>query len=190
MRGFTHRSTVDAVLAWIDAQHLSIATENIQATKAAGRVLAADVTSSVNVPGFPKAMMDGFAVQANSSMGSSPYNPQQFRIVGQSLPGEACHAVVSRDTCVRIMTGAPMPNGADAVIPVEYTEHDQSTATLLEQVSPGKHVAVVGEDIRADAIVLHAGRRLRPQDLGVLASIGVRDVRRQVPPTRASGHYR
>src|SRR5262245_50145946 len=91
MRGFTQRTTVEAALAWIGSALSEcgrLGVEDVPLIDAAGRVLAQDVTSSVNVPGFHRATMDGFALRAEETQGASPYNPLRLRVLGVSLPGQ------------------------------------------------------------------------------------------------------
>ena len=175
MRGFTHRSTVEDARAWVD-QHSSCLPEmELSLSEAAGRVLGQEIISEVNVPDFARSMMDGYAVRAEDTSGASPYNPLALEIHGEILPGQAPTTPVHTGTTVRIMTGAPLPEGADAVIPaekVQETERDDQIQVLAD-VSPGKHVGQPGEDISVGEVVLPAHRRLRPQDIGVLSSIGV-----------------
>jgi molybdopterin molybdotransferase len=198
MRGFAERATVEQTLAWLDAQLPAferLPTETVGLSAAAGRVPARDVASRVDVPSFDRSMMDGFAVRAEDTYGATPYNPLPLRIIGTCLPGEPFAGRVERGTAVRIMTGAPLPAGADGVLPVEETEIDgtgsfagrpgssaggtESSAgragemlSALGAVSIGKHVGGVGEDVRTGDMVVRAGRALRPQDIGLLSSIG------------------
>jgi molybdopterin molybdotransferase len=141
-----------------------------------GRVLAEDVVSSINVPAFARSAMDGYALRAAETAGAGIYNPLTFRVVGQSMPGRACEVTVKAGEAVRIMTGAPLPDGADAVVPAEYTRETDVGVEITEPIATGKHIGRVGEDIAAGTIVLPAGRRLRPQDVGVLASLGIAEV--------------
>jgi molybdopterin molybdotransferase len=113
--------------------------------------------------------MDGYAVVADATEGASPYNRIPFTVVGDALPGAPFSGTVARGDAVRIMTGAPIPDGADAVLPAEFVEDAAATTT----VSPGKNIGRRGEDITAATTLMTAGRVLRPQDLGVLSSIGV-----------------
>ena len=179
MRGFARRHTVDAALAWLDAQLLPLGAETVPLQAAAGRVLATPVVSDVNVPGFDRATMDGYAVVAESTEGATAYNRLPLVVIGDSLPGRPFHGSVAAGQAVRIMTGAPMPQGCDAVLPAEFVEHDPGTAgvSALAAVSPGKHVGRLGEDIVRGATLFQPGRVLRPQDLGLLSSVGVGDVR-------------
>lgn len=179
MRGFAQRTTVEDARAWIDSvlpPAAELPQETVPLHDAAGRVLAQDVTSTVNVPAFARSMMDGFALRGEDTYGATPYNSLRLLIVGTCLPGKAFQGTVGAGEAVRIMTGAPLPNGADAVLQVEITEVEGESLIVLGQVSQGKHVGQIGEDIRAGDIVAKAGRQLRPQDIGVLASIGCQQV--------------
>ena len=176
MRGFTRRTTVADALVWLDSQLNRLPAEAVALCEAAGRVLASDVAAGVDVPGFVRSMMDGFALRATDTLGASPYNRLSLEVVGQSMPGRPWGGLVARGQAVRIMTGAPLPAGADAVLPAEFVEIDGHRILAQGAVSPGKHVGQVGEDIAAGSTVLHTGRVLRPQDIGVLASIGVGQV--------------
>jgi molybdopterin molybdotransferase len=164
---------VSDVWQWLQDNIQPLPPEAIPVTTAAGRVLASAVTSEVDVPAFARSMMDGYAVQAADTSGASTYNPVPLAVIDQSLPGQPARRTVTAGQAVRIMTGAPLPTGADAVLPVEYVRADSASILALADTSPGKHVAEPGEDIAAGFEVLPGGRRLRPQDIGVLVSIGV-----------------
>ncbi|MHB1034300.1 MAG: molybdopterin molybdotransferase MoeA [Pirellulales bacterium] len=176
MRGFARRVTVEAAIAWVDAQTATLPPETVGLFEAAGRVLAAPVTSTVDVPGFDRAMMDGFAVLAADTQGASAYQRMPLAILGEALPGRPFAGRVAAGQAVRIMTGTPMPAGADAVLPAEQVEIAGGRVLVQGDVPPGKHIGLRGEDIRAGTVVLTAGRRLRPQDIGVLSSIGMAEV--------------
>jgi len=173
MRGFTRRHTVQAALAWLDEQLHPLEAEVVPLRAAAGRVLAASVVADVDVPGFDRATMDGYAVVASSTEGATAYNPLPLTVVGESMPGSPFDGSVSAGTAVRIMTGAPIPGGADAVLPAEWVEEAAGQSIrALNAVSPGKNLGPRGEDILRGTILLEGGRVLRPQDLGVLSSTG------------------
>jgi molybdopterin molybdotransferase len=179
MRGFLHRHTVAEALAWLDAQVRPPEAESLPLRMAAGRVLATAVVSDVDVPSFDRATMDGYAVSADSTEGATPYNRLPLVVVGDSMPGRPFEGSVGVGQSVRIMTGAPLPPGCDAVLPAEWIEDVDGTnavVSALAAVSPGKHVGRRGEDIALGTTLLQAGRMLRPQDLGVLSSTGVGDV--------------
>jgi molybdopterin molybdotransferase len=179
MRGFLHRATVEAAVSWIDSvvpEWSRLQTEHVSLFAAASRVLARDITSQVEVPGFARSMMDGYALRAEETYGATPYNSLSLQVIGTCLPGTPFPRAVARGQAVRIMTGAPLPAGADAVLPVENSELDGQTLMATAEVSVGKNIGSVGEDVKTGDSVLHAGRVLRPQDVGVLSSIGVYDV--------------
>jgi len=136
-------------------------------------VLAGEVISPVAVPGFVRAMMDGYAVRAADTEGASAYNRLPLRLVGEVRPGQAPTVSVGPQEAVRIATGAPLPPGADAVLPVEWAAEFAEYLEAMATVTPGRHTSPVGEDISAGQILFQRGRRLRPQDLGVLASVGI-----------------
>jgi len=176
MRGFRQRHTVDAALAWLDAQLRPLLSEIVPLRAAAGRVLAASVVSNVDVPGFDRATMDGYALVADSTEGATAYTRIPLNVIGDSMPGAAFEGSVSPGEAVRVMTGAPLPRGADAVLPAEFVEAEPRAIHALAAVSPGKNVGKRGEDIQRGTTLLAPGRVLRPQDLGVLSSIGQGEV--------------
>jgi molybdopterin molybdotransferase len=179
MRGFAHRHTVESALAWLDAQLRPPGTEILPLRAVAGRVLATPIVSRVDVPGFDRATMDGYAVAAESTEGATSYNRLPLVVIGDSLPGHPFQGSVGTGQGVRIMTGAPLPPGCDAVLPAEWVENEAATADIvsaLAAVSPGKHVGRRGEDIVRGTTLFQPGRVLRPQDLGLLSSVGVGEV--------------
>jgi molybdopterin molybdotransferase len=175
MRGFARRHTVEDALAVLDAHLLPLSAEPCPLRRANGRVLADDIVSGVDVPGFDRATMDGYAVVALSTDGATPYTPLPLTVVGESLPARPFDGTVASGEAVRIMTGAPVPSGCDAVVPAEWIEGatDASQVAAVGSVSPGKNVGRIGEDVARGTTVHDRGRILRPQDLGVLSSIGV-----------------
>jgi molybdopterin molybdotransferase len=164
MTGFTARTPVADVLVLIDQRVAALPPEVVPVTAAAGRVLAAPVVSAVNVPAFPRCMMDGYAVRTADT------DPR--RVVGVALPGRPFAGVVGAAECVRVTTGAALPAGADAVLMAELAEAAGDVVTARATLTAGKHVGRVGEDVTAGREILGAGRVLRPQDVGLLASIG------------------
>jgi molybdopterin molybdotransferase len=129
------------------------------------------------VPSFDRSAMDGYALRAEETFGAGLYNPLEFQVVGDAWPGCGFSEMVRAGQAVRIMTGAPIPDGANAVLMAEAAELvSPTTIRITEAVSPGRHIGKAGEDIRRGETLLKAGRLLRPQDLGVLASIGLATV--------------
>jgi len=176
MRGFAERADVEDVLAFLTRETRPLAAEDVPLLESFGRVLAEDVSSAVDVPGFARSAMDGYAIRGEASFGASAYESIRFALVGTSLPGRPFEGRLEAGQAVRIMTGAPLPGGADAVAKAEICEERERVVLVSEPVAPQKNVGAVGEDIRSGDLVLHAGRRLRPQDVGLLASIGRADI--------------
>lgn len=181
MKGFSSRSTVEQAMVWLDSQarvvRPSIGSEMLAVRHAAGRVLLSDVLSRVDVPMFDRAMMDGFALHAEDTSGASTYNRLELNVVGTALPNQPFPGIIQRGQAIRIMTGSPVPDGANAVLPVEQTESDSlDVVSILGELPPQKNIGLKGEDIRAGETALTAGRILRPQDVGLLSSIGVGEV--------------
>ena len=141
MRGFARRHTVAAALEWLDAQLRLLDAETVPLGLAAGRVLASSAVSDVDVPGFDRATMDGYAVDAASTDGAGSYNRLRLTVIGDSMPGRPFEGVVRSGEAVRVMTGAPVPRGADAVLPAEFVEiDDPSEASVPDHPEAGLHV--------------------------------------------------
>jgi molybdopterin molybdotransferase len=175
MKGFRDRAEVADVLQLLDRRAKALPGEPVPLLAASGRVLAAGIVSPVDVPAFARAAMDGFAVRAEDTFGADTYNPLPLAVVGEAMPARPFSGTVKPGEAVRIMTGAPIPVGADAVLIAEVAQLESGGGRVLarEPVSPGRHVGRIGEDVAKGREVLPAGRRLRPQDIGLLASIGV-----------------
>lgn len=176
MRGFHSRKPVDEVLAWIDTEVSLLGSESVALTSAHGRVLAAPIVSSIDVPAFDRSAMDGFALRAEETVGAGDYNPLPFAVIGVSMPGQPFDGEIRRGQAVRIMTGAPVPSGADAVLPAEFATEKDGNVQITDAVSPCKHVGRTGEDVQSGSTLLEPGHRLRPQDCGLIASIGMAEV--------------
>jgi molybdopterin molybdotransferase len=185
MRGFQDRAEVEDVWRLLDSRLQPLPAETVDLRQAPGRVLARDVTSDVAVPAFDRAAMDGYAVRGAETFGAGPYNPLELAVVGVALPGKPYAAALKAGQAVRIMTGAPVPAGADAVLQAEAAEEADGRVRIVEPVPPGRHIGKRGEDIEPGTVVLKTGRVLRPQDVGVLASIGAAAVEVHRRPTVA-----
>jgi molybdopterin molybdotransferase len=176
MRGFRSRTPVEDALAWIDTNVGSLNSEAVGLADAHGRVLASAITSPINVPAFDRSAMDGFAVKSAETVGAGDYNPLSFRIVGASMPGQPFDGKVGSGESVRIMTGAPIPGGVDAVVPAEYATVRENMVEITTAVASLKHIGRTAEDVASGTTVLEIGRRLRPQDVGLIASLGLAEV--------------
>ncbi len=143
--------------------------ENVPLPQALNRVLAEDVVSSMNVPGHTNSAMDGYAVRAGDLPATGNAS---LKVIGTSWAGRPFEDRVATGECVRIMTGAAMPDEADTVIMQEHVDASEDTVVIDDRARPGQHVRKAGEDIAAGAVALPAGTLLRPAQLGVMASIG------------------
>jgi molybdopterin molybdotransferase len=147
---------------------------DVDLADALGLVLAVDVTTDDPVPPFANTAMDGYAIQAPDALGATATRPVRLRVVGDLPAGKAPDRPVGPGEAIRIMTGAPMPEGADAVVMVERTRRDGDDGVLIEHAArPGDHVRAAGGDLAAGAPVFAAGTVVQPGHVGVLASIGV-----------------
>jgi putative molybdopterin biosynthesis protein len=147
--------------------------------EALGRVLAEDMRAAVDVPGFDRSNMDGFALRAADTYGAMEEKPVLLRLNGEVVPTGIVPAIeVRAGTATTIATGGMIPRGADAVLPVEYTDIEADGATLIVRrpVVPGENLSFAGTDIGTGELVLFAGTRMTSRDTGVLAAIGAHEV--------------
>ncbi len=176
MKGFRHRVTVEeAVAAALDGI-APLPAESVPVTDSPGRILAHPVSSTVDVPPFRRSAMDGYAVVAEDTFGATAYDPVILPVIGTSMPGVGAPVALQPGMAIRIMTGAPVPEGADAVLRAEDGNPRGDDVEVRASVAAGRNVGRVGEDIAAGTVVLGAGRRLLPADVGLLASIGATPV--------------
>jgi len=141
-------------------------------------VLAEDVTAETSVPSFEKSAMDGYALIAEETFGASPTNPALLRLIGESKIGETPRIVLHRGETAAIATGAPVPQGANAVVMVENTKRlETGDIEIHAPVAPEENVAQVGEDVKQGAVVLERGRKLKPPDLGLIVALGLMTVK-------------
>jgi len=150
-------------------------TEDISIRDCPGRVLATHTIAPRNVPHFRRSAMDGYAMRAADTLGASPLNPVMLQLSD----------VVEEGTCTRIGTGQHMPEGADAVMMIEDTISMGDMIEIRAQLHPGKNVGDIGEDIRKNEILFNKGHLLRACDVGVLASLGIREVKVYCKPVVA-----
>lgn len=158
-------------------------SEEVPLEKAAGRILSTHVTSEIDLPLFTNSSMDGFAVKAEDVHGADPSSPVRLQIIEDIPAGKEPSRVIEKNQASRIMTGAPLPEGADAVVPIEDTDQYELESRkelvlpdeieIYRSIKPGAYVRKKGEDISARDTVLKANSQLRPQDLGLLAMLGI-----------------
>jgi len=157
-----------------------VATETISLIASANRVLAVDIAAAHDLPVFDNSSMDGFAIRAADSTSAAPASRVTLRVVADIPAGSTPKVALAKGEAARIMTGAQMPQGADTVIPVEDTDFDSSkagslppeTVSFSRTVETGENVRRRGMDLQTDEVILYKGRALKPQDLGLLATLG------------------
>lgn len=179
MRPFTATIPLAEAHARLRANaHPTARVETVALDVLPGRVLAADVTAGASVPPFARAMMDGFAVRADDTAGATPDVPRELDVVGRVFTGEVFGGTVDVGQAVEIATGAPLPDGATAVVMVEDTAPASapSRVRVHASVTSGQHVGRAGADIAAGSVVLRAGDHLQPARVGVLAALGLTSV--------------
>lgn len=137
-----------------------------------GLSLAQDAVASDHIPPFDNSAMDGYAVRAEDVTGASSEAPVELEVVGDLPAGYTAETEVDEGQALRIMTGAPLPGGADTVIPVESTRAQAGKVLVFEGLPRGSHVRVAGEDVKAGDKVMAAGTSIGPAELGMLASLG------------------
>jgi molybdopterin molybdotransferase len=170
--------TVEEAQRRLAAEVPSPADEEVALADALGAALAEDVTSDVDMPPFDRALMDGYAVIAADT-------PGELDVVEQIPAGHAPTRRVARGQCAKIMTGAPVPEGADAVQQVEKTNGGSPRVRILEAATPGKNVGAKASDFRRGAVALARGTLVRPQEIAVLATVGRTRVRTYRRPSCA-----
>lgn len=164
-----HPIDVEEARRRVLAQVRPLAGEPVALADSLDRVLAADVSAEQDVPGFDNSAMDGFAVVAADTVDA----PTVLLVVGESRAGRPARVALTPGHAIRISTGAMLPEAADAVVRVEDTREREDGVEVATTVEADHNVRRAGEDIRAGAVVLKAGARLGPAELGVLAAVGV-----------------
>jgi len=166
----------DDVSKTIASLSLSADTEYVDLTAAHGRVLAEPIAADIDVPGFDRASMDGYAVRARDTVDASEVDPATLDLVGTVHAGEEPDVTVEPGTCVEISTGAVMPDGSDAVVVVERTDEIETGGEprieIRSTVTPSENVMLAGTDIAAGMRALGAGTRLTPREIGLLSAVG------------------
>ena len=168
----THVRTVEEHVAAVLAGTAPTPVESVPIDRALGLVLGADVASLVDLPGFDNSAMDGYAVRLADVAGARAEAPVTLPVVDDVPAGDDRLVVLAPGTAVRIMTGAPVPAGAEAIIPFEDTDRGTTSVRLRRTPSAGDHVRRRGEDVTAGSVVLAAGAVVGPAQVGLLAASG------------------
>jgi molybdopterin molybdotransferase len=150
--------------------------------EALGLALAEDVHADISLPGFDNSSMDGYAVVAADVAGASEDNPVALPVVGEIGAGRASILALSPGSAVKIMTGAPVPAGADAVVPYEWTDRGVAQVRITRAPEPGAHIRPIGSDVRQGDLLVEEGTVLGPRHLGLLAAVGRATVRTRPRP--------
>ena len=158
-------------------QGWQLETELLEIRKAAGRILAQDISAPDNVPGFRRSTVDGYALHSADTAAAGDSIPVLLKLRGYVEMGKAAAFPVNRGECAYVPTGAMIPDSADAVVMIEFTENtDENTVAIYEPAAVGKNIAQAGEDMRIGEKALSKGSCLRPQEIGLLASLGIGQV--------------
>ncbi|WP_299028358.1 gephyrin-like molybdotransferase Glp [uncultured Thermanaerothrix sp.] len=176
--------SVEEVIERILDQLKPLPPETIPLDQALGRVLARPIVAPLDLPPFANSSVDGFAVRAADVSTASPEHPVELTVIADIPAGVFPHIPLSAGCAAQIMTGAPLPDGADAVVPVEHTNlsfqkvahQPPSIVRIFTPVRPGDNIRPKGQDLTQGQLVFAAGHRLRPQDLGLLAALGMSKV--------------
>jgi len=177
-----HVKTPEEVLALIESEFVGAAEpEMVSLSAAIGRVLAEDIAATEYVPDFNRSTVDGFAVRARDTFGCTDSIPAILTLQGEVFMGEGADFVLEPECCAAVPTGGAVPEGADSVVMVEYTEdYGDGTIGMSKAAAPGQNMIFRGDDVYPGKVVLKKGRVLSSQDIGALAAIG----RVQVPVRR------
>jgi len=151
--------------------------EEVSLDEALGRVLAEDVKSPIDSPPFDRSAVDGYAVRAEDTFQAREYAPVELEVIDEITAGMESKAEVTHGKAVKLMTGNKMPKGADAVIMQEHVRREGNKIYVLRPVAPGQNVAFRGEDVKKGQVILKRGQILRPQDLSLLKSVGIKRVK-------------
>lgn len=168
--------TVEEARERILARFASLPAEDVPLTEALGRVLAVDAVSHENLPPFPNSAMDGYAFRSEDAAGAGPDAPKQLRLAGEVPAGSVYAGRVQPGEAVRILTGAALPDGADAVLQQELTAVRDGVVSLLAAAPVGNNIRWPGEDVRPGQLLVPAGTEIGPAEIALLAATGVHPV--------------
>jgi len=157
-------------------------SEEVEILNALNRTLAEDIKSKMDIPPFDRSAMDGYAIKAEDSFGASLKNPKKIKLVGSIEIGEFSRLKIEKGEAIKISTGAPLPEGSDAVIKIEDTEIENDLISLFISLVPGKNIAIKGEDIKKGTHVLNSGLDLKAEHIALLTSLGFQTIKVRIKP--------
>src|SRR5271166_4629054 len=163
--------SADEALAQVLASVTTLGVERVSIREALGRILAEEIRSSRDIPGFDNSAMDGYAVRAADVSAASESSPKRLRVMETIAAGSMPTVRLKAGEAARIMTGAPVPEGADSIVPVERTRSSDGIVEIMKEPALGEFVRPRGEDLRVGEPVMAPGKRLSPSDIGMLASL-------------------
>jgi len=151
-----------------------IEKEKVSLIDAYGRVIAEDIFSPENLPGFIRSAMDGYAIVSKDTLGASERSPAYLKIIGEVEIGKTPKFSINRGEVAEIPTGGMLPEGADAVVMLEHTNIiEKDMIEVMKQIAPGENIIKEDEDIKKGELIFKRGHRLRPQDVAALAALGI-----------------
>ena len=163
-----------------------MSTEKVALAEALGRVLAKDAYSNINIPAYDKTFIDGYAINPKDTADASTAKPAVFKVVGKLFPADyPTNAQVARGEAIYVACGAPIPKGAASTVKVEETRLNGDKIEVVREIKPGEGIIPLGDDVKQGALILKQGQVLRPQDIGLLASIGFSEAEVFKKPTIA-----
>ena len=168
--------SVEDALEIVLKQVSVLSSERVKLLSSLGRVLSENIYSDFDIPGFNRAAMDGYAVVAKDTVHACPDRPVTLKVIDEVPAGFKVKSAISSGKAIRIMTGAVLPEGADAVVMVEYTEARGDKVMVFRSVKKGENVSFSGEDVKKGELVLSRGTLIRPQEVGMLAALGKTEV--------------
>ena len=157
-------------------KHSKVRKETILLKESLDRIIASDIVSNVNIPNSNRAAMDGYAVIAEDTFGSSENNPVILEVVGKVRIGEIPSIIGGPRKAIGVATGSNIPKGTDAVVMIEYTKVEKNNLYIVKPVVPWQNVSKIGEDVNKRQVVVKKGIRTTPQDIGILAALGYKKV--------------
>lgn len=176
---------VDKALNIIDENTKELTLEKRDIVSCLNKVLAEDIYSKDNLPPFDKSAMDGYAIKSEDTRNYNTEKVVEFEIKGLIKAGDYCEEELKAGQAFKIMTGAPLPKGADAVIEIEKVEVEGNILKVSQEVSKDNNVIKLGEEIKVDELALNSGSNVRPVEIGLLASLGYSSVKVYKSPTIA-----
>jgi len=150
-----------------------LGSEKVRLLDGLDRVLVSDIHANCNLPPFDNSAMDGYALRAKDTKKASQDSPKILKVIEDVAAGYIAKNRIRNNEAIRIMTGAPVPNGADSVVMVEFTKKNQDLVEIFKETKLGDNIRRSGEDVRKKQKVLSKGTTLRPQEIGMLASLGI-----------------